>query len=224
MVMAQEDFTVEGRRVVVLGAARSGIAAAELLARRGARVVVSEAGDTFDGADRLRAAGIGSSSADIPPQPSRMRIWSSPVPAYRSRESCSLPSAPRHRAHRRTGAGLAVAEGSRHCHHRHQGQVHHHDARRPHAHRRRGEGARRRQHRRAGECPGRRVDTPDDARGRDEQLPARDHHDVQALDCRVAQLRRGPSRPPPDGGDLCRRQGAHLRQPAIRGLGGTQRR
>jgi UDP-N-acetylmuramoylalanine--D-glutamate ligase len=59
MVMAQEDFTVEGRRVVVLGAARSGIAAAELLARRGARVVVSEAGDTFDGADRLRAAGIG---------------------------------------------------------------------------------------------------------------------------------------------------------------------
>jgi len=44
--------------VVVVGAARSGIAAAELLARRGARVMLSEARSTFPEADRLRAAGI----------------------------------------------------------------------------------------------------------------------------------------------------------------------
>ncbi|MGH9347769.1 MAG: UDP-N-acetylmuramoyl-L-alanine--D-glutamate ligase [Vicinamibacterales bacterium] len=51
-------FSVEGRRVVVVGAARSGIAAAELLVRRGARVTLSEARATFEGAGRLRAQGV----------------------------------------------------------------------------------------------------------------------------------------------------------------------
>ena len=40
--------------MVVVGAARSGIAAAELLVRRGARVTLSESRGTFDQADRLR--------------------------------------------------------------------------------------------------------------------------------------------------------------------------
>ena len=44
--------------MVVVGAARSGIAAAELLARRGARVMLTEARPSFADADRLRAAGI----------------------------------------------------------------------------------------------------------------------------------------------------------------------
>jgi len=44
--------------VVVVGAARSGIAAAELLARRGARVLITERRDRFEGASRLRAAGV----------------------------------------------------------------------------------------------------------------------------------------------------------------------
>src|SRR6266852_6879147 len=35
-------FSVEGKRVTVAGAARSGLAAAELLARRGAQVTVSD--------------------------------------------------------------------------------------------------------------------------------------------------------------------------------------
>ena len=52
------DFNVRGRRVVVLGAARSGIAAAELLVRRGAIVTLSEARPQFDGMDTLRAAGV----------------------------------------------------------------------------------------------------------------------------------------------------------------------
>jgi UDP-N-acetylmuramoylalanine--D-glutamate ligase len=51
-------FSVRGRRVVVVGAARSGIAAAELAAKRGARVMLTEARDTFDAADRLRAQGV----------------------------------------------------------------------------------------------------------------------------------------------------------------------
>jgi UDP-N-acetylmuramoylalanine--D-glutamate ligase len=57
--VAHEDFSVRGRHVVVVGAARSGIAAAELLARRGARVLITERRETFEEADRLRGAGIG---------------------------------------------------------------------------------------------------------------------------------------------------------------------
>ena len=52
------DFDVRGRRVVVLGAARSGIAAAELLVRRGATVTLSEMRPQFDGMERLRDAGV----------------------------------------------------------------------------------------------------------------------------------------------------------------------
>jgi UDP-N-acetylmuramoylalanine--D-glutamate ligase len=51
-------FSVEGRRVVVVGAARSGIAAAELLRRKGARVLLTESRATFDGAEALRAQGV----------------------------------------------------------------------------------------------------------------------------------------------------------------------
>ena len=53
-------FAVDGRRVTVVGAARSGIAAAELLARRGARVTLSDAKRVLSGEDaaRLAAAGV----------------------------------------------------------------------------------------------------------------------------------------------------------------------
>ena len=44
--------------MVVVGAARSGVAAAELLARRGAFVTLTETRDSVDAADRLRAGGI----------------------------------------------------------------------------------------------------------------------------------------------------------------------
>ena len=56
--MGNSGFSVHERRVVVVGAARSGIAAAEQLTRRGAIVTLTEARDDFDGAERLRAAGI----------------------------------------------------------------------------------------------------------------------------------------------------------------------
>jgi len=56
--MAGSDFSVNGRRVVVVGAARSGIAAAELLVRRGARVTLSDTRATFEQADHLRESGV----------------------------------------------------------------------------------------------------------------------------------------------------------------------
>src|SRR5438105_11049959 len=44
--------------VVVVGAARSGVAAAELRLWRGARVTLTELRASFDAADRLRALGV----------------------------------------------------------------------------------------------------------------------------------------------------------------------
>ena len=51
-------FSVAGMRVAVVGAARSGVAAAELLVRRGAEVTLSDVKESIDGADRLRSAGV----------------------------------------------------------------------------------------------------------------------------------------------------------------------
>lgn len=52
------SFSVEGTRVTVAGAARSGLAAAELLARRGARVTLSDSRADLPEADRLRRLGV----------------------------------------------------------------------------------------------------------------------------------------------------------------------
>jgi UDP-N-acetylmuramoylalanine--D-glutamate ligase len=52
------EFSVAGRQVVVVGAARSGIAAAELLVRRGARVTLTESRPSFDAVPQLRDAGV----------------------------------------------------------------------------------------------------------------------------------------------------------------------
>jgi UDP-N-acetylmuramoylalanine--D-glutamate ligase len=52
------DFSVEGQRVVVVGAARSGLAAAELLVRRGARVTLTDIRDTVQNQERLRSLGV----------------------------------------------------------------------------------------------------------------------------------------------------------------------
>jgi UDP-N-acetylmuramoylalanine--D-glutamate ligase len=51
-------FDVKNKRVTVAGAARSGIAAAELLARRGARVTLSEAHALAPGAEPLLELGV----------------------------------------------------------------------------------------------------------------------------------------------------------------------
>jgi UDP-N-acetylmuramoylalanine--D-glutamate ligase len=51
-------FDVDNKRVTVAGAARSGVAAAELLARRGARVTLSDSRAELPDAERLRALGV----------------------------------------------------------------------------------------------------------------------------------------------------------------------
>jgi UDP-N-acetylmuramoylalanine--D-glutamate ligase len=56
--MAERAFSVDGRHVVVVGAARSGLAAAELLRKRGARVTLSESRPSFDQAAALTASGV----------------------------------------------------------------------------------------------------------------------------------------------------------------------
>lgn len=52
------QFSVRGKRVTVVGAARSGVAAAELLARRGATVTLSDMRSHLEDEDRLRQAGV----------------------------------------------------------------------------------------------------------------------------------------------------------------------
>jgi UDP-N-acetylmuramoylalanine--D-glutamate ligase len=56
--MTTTPFSVAGKRVVVAGAARSGIAAAQLLARRGAIVTLSELRTALPESRELEAAGI----------------------------------------------------------------------------------------------------------------------------------------------------------------------
>ena len=51
-------FSVSGKRVVVVGGVRSGVAAAELLAARGARVTVADASPSLESADRLARMGV----------------------------------------------------------------------------------------------------------------------------------------------------------------------
>jgi len=52
------EFSVAGQRVVVVGAARSGVAVAELLARRGGRVTLTDRKPALDAAPSLTAQGI----------------------------------------------------------------------------------------------------------------------------------------------------------------------
>ena len=52
------SFSVSGRKVVVVGAARSGVAAAELLVRRGATVTLTDMRDTIADDAQLREAGV----------------------------------------------------------------------------------------------------------------------------------------------------------------------
>lgn len=52
------NFSVTGQHVIVIGAARSGLAAADLLVRRGARVTLSDVKKAIDGADDLVERGV----------------------------------------------------------------------------------------------------------------------------------------------------------------------
>ncbi|HSC28318.1 MAG TPA: UDP-N-acetylmuramoyl-L-alanine--D-glutamate ligase [Vicinamibacterales bacterium] len=56
--MTAAPFSVHGRRVSVLGAGRSGVAAAELLVRRGALVTLTDLRERIEEADALAAIGV----------------------------------------------------------------------------------------------------------------------------------------------------------------------
>ena len=56
--MSGEHFSVSGQRVLVVGAARSGVAAAQLLARRGAAVTLTDRKPEIPEAAALRSAGV----------------------------------------------------------------------------------------------------------------------------------------------------------------------
>ena len=56
--MTEHAFSVRGKRVTVVGAARSGVAAAHLLVRRGASVTLSDKRDQLDEEPSLRSARI----------------------------------------------------------------------------------------------------------------------------------------------------------------------
>jgi UDP-N-acetylmuramoylalanine--D-glutamate ligase len=56
--MTPTPFSVRGKRVVVVGAARSGVAAAELLVRRGATVTLTDLRESIEEEARLRSAGV----------------------------------------------------------------------------------------------------------------------------------------------------------------------
>ncbi|MGH9173698.1 MAG: UDP-N-acetylmuramoyl-L-alanine--D-glutamate ligase, partial [Vicinamibacterales bacterium] len=58
MTLRRPVFSVSGARVVVVGAARSGIAAAELLVRRGAQVTISELKLSIAEAERMLEIGV----------------------------------------------------------------------------------------------------------------------------------------------------------------------
>jgi UDP-N-acetylmuramoylalanine--D-glutamate ligase len=55
---ADTNLDVNGRRVVVVGAARSGLAVAELLASRGARVTLTDLRPSIDDGEALRSHGV----------------------------------------------------------------------------------------------------------------------------------------------------------------------
>ena len=56
--MTTQDFSVSGQKVLVVGAARSGVAAAHLLAKRGARVTLTDRKPQIPEEADLRAAGV----------------------------------------------------------------------------------------------------------------------------------------------------------------------
>jgi UDP-N-acetylmuramoylalanine--D-glutamate ligase len=56
--MTDSSFSVRGKRVVVVGAARSGVAAAELLVRRGASVTLTDLRPQIEDEERLRSIGV----------------------------------------------------------------------------------------------------------------------------------------------------------------------
>ena len=213
---------------MVIGLARSGIAAAEFLARRGASVVATDTkseGELPGEALALRERGVRLELGGHRRETftgATMVVVSPGVP-------WELPELEAARA-----AGVPViAEielafrhlaGPRRRDHRDEGQDDDHRRPRGDAARGRLRRAGGRQHRRAPRGPRRGVDGGHHVRGRGVELPARGHGALPPPRGGLAQPLPRPPRPAPLAGGVRGGQGARLRQPGSRGLGGRERR
>ena len=211
--------------MTVVGAARSGIAAAELLARRRARVTLTEMRPEATDAEPLRRLGVQLElgghrtetlthadlvvlSPGVPPdQPAIQEARERGVPIIGELELAS-----------RWLHGRVVAITG------HEGEVDDDGADGSDARSGRVQGDRGRQHRRAAERAGGGVDAGHGARRRSQQLSARADRDVSSVDCRDAEFFARPSRSASDRGRLRRREGQDFRKSDGRRLGGHQRR
>ena len=190
-------MAIEGRRVLVVGAARSGLAAAAWLASHGARVTLSPTPRTTADVSALDAPGVAIElgphraesfyGADLIVLSPGVSPWLPIVQAARLRGVPvigELELASRFLKGRvvaitgTKGKSTTTTLVGRMCE---AGGLQHADGREPRA---------------AGERPDRRLDARHRARDRDQQLPARDDADVPAVDRGVAELLAGSPRPP----------------------------
>ena len=122
------SFTVQDKHVVVAGGGRSGIAAAELLVARGARVTLSDSAPV-EGAERLRQLGV---SVEVGPHREALFTAADLVvlsPGVPPGQHGDRGGATRRRAgHRRDRARVALADRPRGRDHRHEGEVDDDDA------------------------------------------------------------------------------------------------
>ena len=194
-IRAPEGIRRRGQRVTVVGAARSGIAAAELLAGRGARVTLTDVRAEVPEANRCarwasRSSWAGTGGGVRVRRPRRAEPRRAARAAARRRGAAA-----RGAGRRRARAGVALAARPRHRHHRHEGEVDDHRAHGADARGRRVPRRGRRQHRQPAQRAGVRVDARHAARRRGEQLPARADRDVPSVDRRDAELLARPPRP-----------------------------
>ena len=193
--MDKDDFSVSGRRVVVVGAARSGLRRPSCWCGRGARATLTESRSTFDQADRLRGLGVdlelgGHRAATL--EAADLIVASPGVvleqPVFDAARARGVQTIGELELAWRWVKGPVIAVTGTKGKSTTTTLV----GRMLRAAERRRAG--RREHRRAVERASGRVDAGHDPCGRDEQLPARDHDDVPPVDRVVAERRRRPSR------------------------------
>ena len=150
---------LEGKSALVVGLARSGIAAARFLAGRGAHVVATDrkpASDLPEEALSLARQGVVLELGSHPAAGLHGRLHGRRVPGRALGHAGARGGASRRRARDgRAGAGLPEPRGDRGGGDGHQGEVHDHGGARRDAPRGRDRRARRRQHRRAPHRPAR---------------------------------------------------------------------
>ena len=155
------EFTVRGKRVVVVGGARSGVAAARLLVDRGARVVLTDLRGEIEGQEGLARLGVAARARRPPAGTAQRRGSRGREPGRADRAGTGRRRAQGRRARDGRGrAGVALAARAHHRDHRHEREVDDGRAHRPDPRRGRPARARGRQHRDPAGGPRGRVHDP----------------------------------------------------------------